>query len=255
MRSVIAQDEIFIPVHETHSPPVSSGKLDLIGNIVDGVFEAPHEASNDAKRTRSKKLLAPLLEHTLTVEFRANYWEALKNTLNSSSAIRFGDVETSTELKPVTIADLKQRPFLALRTLYHLSDDCTVLIVQTHLRYFQSGNNRPVHFGYMTYFSEEIDQKGNEAAMSRWAADGAAAYKGAVHQAIQETMKMLRFDMLESGAPVAGAQESTTIKYRDPLSLKKVAWKGTVLARDGDRMIFKESGGNLFSLSSKAGSL
>jgi hypothetical protein len=239
VRSIIAQDEVFIPVKETHSGvPLQSG---LIEGVIHAIFEAPHQVRNDAKYARARRLLGPLLEQTLTVEFRANYWDGLKRTLQSPTGMKIGDIQTDTQTRQVTIADLREQPFLALNTSYHLSDDCSVLIIQTQFRYFQSGNNRPVSYGFLTYFSDEIGPEREDSAIAKWAANGAATYRATLNHGISETMKMLRFAILE---PTTADAVGTTTPAKE-------APKGIVLAKDGERSIIKV-GGDLASFSSKS---
>ena len=253
VRSTIAQDDIFVPFKATHSPPVKSSNFDLIGGIVDAIFEAPHQVANEEREKEAKRRMAPLLAQTLNVEFRANFWDALKQTLKESPTMKFGDVETSRQTRPVSVEELRTQPLLVLDTGYRLSSDCAVLMVQTKANYYEAGNNRPVYFGYYTYFAEVPDAR-PDAAITKWAGDGAALYKSAVAEAIKETMKMLRADLFQGTTPGA-AQGETVAKFRSPddFLLSKIGdYKGALVETDGDRVLFRENGGNLFALPKRA---
>jgi hypothetical protein len=251
VRSVIVQDEVIIPVKIEHANPGLAYGGGGVGALVHAISEAAHKAKNKSRMDEAARLLAPLRQKAVTVEFRADHWDALTNALASSRGIRLLKAEAATKYTKPTIADIKDQPFLSLLTVYSLTRNCSTLEILTILQYFQAGNNQPAYSGALIYFSDEIGPERDEAAVAKWASDEAAPYKAAVREGIIETMKMLRADILEPVSPT-GVSEDTKLKFRVPGSTKEVAWKGKILQRNRERLIFRKDGGPLFSIKLKS---
>jgi hypothetical protein len=239
-RSVVQDEEISIHV------VVYKGLFDggLIGKAIDA-----HRGNAAEER------ITPLLEQTADVDFRRLYWDALEETMAGIDWI--GSIEFDKTTIPVVVTkdEIADRYLLNLGTAYQLTPDCLALMLTTRVGLFYPGQEKAVYYGYLTYFSDPIGDLDEENAILAWAENGAAKYRSTLREGIAESMRMLRADLLdrEQGAGVQPG-EKTTVYFQQPVQrgmrqlYNKGSFKGELLADDGARFLFREQGGNLWSL-------
>jgi hypothetical protein len=247
-RSIVARDEVVVRVAAAN---LGSGlpATDLGGLVAALLLKATEDGITRSRATRAEALVEPLLDATPDFDFRARLQDAVDAALAQSSWMHARNFEHSSTPRNVTTTEIAERPFLALQSVHELSEDCRVLTAQAHVRFFAKGNKRPAYFGYLTYYSAPVAADGHEAAIAAWAENGGARYRTIAEEAIDDLRDMLGMDLLSSSGILGGdADPQTKVAYHDPFRGKRMVMTGTVLADKGNRIILRESGGNLFSL-------
>ena len=240
--SRIPQEEISIFMQEKKYTSEGGGLLWIM--IDSGI--------NKARASSAEKTIAPLRKAAADVDFRTQFWNELEKELSSSSWLKilrldkrsFGYTkEEIVEMKP---------PFILFTTFYQLSPNSQVLVVQTKVQAsLKDVNTPPDYYGFCTYYSKKIGQHHEEAekAIELWSADHASAYRKALSEGIEQNMKMLRTDFIDSPAnPIDEKGEELLLSVRSPISGSVEKLQGKVLSREGSRIVMREKGGNLFSV-------
>ena len=241
--SKIPREEISIRIEEKRYTTTGAGD-GLIWLWID-------KGINKARGKAAEERIAPLLEATADIDFRTQYWDELEKALSQSSWIKVAHLDKRglgyTEEEAAKI----ELPFLALSTSYELSPNSQVLVVQTKANLYLKDHKKPDYFGFHSYYSPKIgknNEKGKNA-IALWAANNASVYREALSEGINQNMKMLQIDLFDRPAnPMNEIGEKIKIRFRSPISGSMQTLRGIVLKRDGNRIIMREKGGNLFSI-------
>lgn len=205
---------------------------------------------NKSRGKKAEGRLAPLLEATADVDFRSQFWKALEAAVKDSTWMKVQQVEKLPIYTKEDIAKFKA-PLLMVNTIFELSPNAQVLTVITDAKLYMKNLKTPDYFGYYTYSSDRlagVDVK-DEAAIAQWSANKAMIYRERIAEAIEENIAMMKYDLL-SNAPGDdyGKDKKDTVKfYNGPLS-KVVTYTGRIIKSDDKRVLFREKGGNLFSV-------
>lgn len=249
--SKIPANEIFIPVKEYQ--PVFAGGSDLVSLLFTLGEKAVSQGINEAKKSVARKRILPLREASADMDFREQYWNTLKETLDGSSWLKVKQLDrrtlgyTKEEFADVTA------PFLILTTFYQLSGDSQVLVIQTkaNLYLHDLDLNSPDYFGFYTYFSGKVgksDEKDDDA-IKLWAQDGAKIYRTAVAEGIEQNMSMFKMDLLDRETNLANvSDEEINMRILSPISGEIQTFHGHLISRKESRILLREKGGNLFSI-------
>ena len=204
VHATIAQEEVDAAVKVSNTPVVAGGLLGaLVGAVVDTAITS-HRAGE------AEKLVEPIRKEVSDFDFRAAFFDSLKETLPALRTLRMATLATGkTPLTPEMLRDLRTRTrdntFLSLITRYEFSTDFRTFSVLTTAEIFRNGQDGPLYRGTFVYDTEPIAGADEpEDAARAWAANRAAAFRAAMREGIDETMKMLVLDLGE--VPVARAQ-------------------------------------------------
>jgi len=219
--SIIAQDEVYRKIKESEIHK-SGGGGGLIGLLFVAIESEIDKSINNSRRADAERELAPLLERVSHVDFRADFWDALKVNLDDSPWLKVARLETGNDPRMVLVPEATTSHLLTLETGYYFQKNMT-LTVYTRARYYLPGGRRPVHEATYTYLSVKGKANSKEQAVATWAAQDAAAYKAALHEGIAQTMAMLRSDFLdpkhgnEAGKEVASSNGTRILRYSSGL--------------------------------------
>jgi hypothetical protein len=237
-RSIVVEKTISVMIPES----ISGQAFGIIGGLVD--YAKTTRRSKDADRR-----IVPLLEQTTDVDFQKDFWAELVPMIRACKWLHVDSVMTTSTPAGITASDARHHYLLQLATSYELSPDCVWLIVSTDVQFFNIKDENPIHFGCLTYYSDRVGNEAFEPSIAAWSADSAFAYRAALRQGIDETVKMLRMDFLDCNVPPKWtSKEKTKLSYISPMYGERITRKGDVIARDGDRIIFREKEGNLWSM-------
>jgi hypothetical protein len=216
--SSVPQDDLrkhTLPMIRTQvQPPVNAGGAGIIGAII-GAIIADAIINADVKRKVEQATLAlpSLLEQVKDFDFRGQFWRRLEESLDADN--RFSVLETvtfDTERgyleQPERIRGEVVDALLDLRTEYALSSDLRVFLMQTSAVLQARSDGRELYRCRYLFATPPVLSGAPEAAISAWAADEGAPYRAAAVVGMQQTLKMLRFDLTGEGAPLASGEEA-----------------------------------------------
>lgn len=205
---------------------------------------------NEERFSEAARIIAPLLKTTADVDFRTQYWNELEKELSSSSWLKiirldrrdfgYGDVE---------IANMKS-PIIIFKTVYGLLPNAQVLVVNTKVSLYLKDIAAPDYFGNYQYLSEEIGKNNeeDEKAIELWSANNALAYHKSLAEGIEQNMKMLRLDLIDSSSnPINEKGEELELSIPS-VKGSSLTIQGKILSRKASRVIIRDIGGNLFSV-------
>lgn len=247
--SKIPANEILIPVKERKTISPAGG------NLVSLLFmlgeTAVNKGLNEAKKSAARKRVLPLREASADMDFREQYWNTLKETLDGSSWLKVQQLDRRTLGYTKEEAADMTAPFLILTTFYQLSGDSQVLVVQTGANLYLHDLKSRDYFGFYTYFSGKVG-KNNEKdddAIKLWAQDGAKIYRTAVAEGIEQNMSMFKMDLLDRETNLTKvSDEEINMRILDPISGVIHTFQGHLISRKESRILLREKGGNLFSI-------
>ncbi|RKZ38457.1 MAG: hypothetical protein DRQ49_14230 [Gammaproteobacteria bacterium] len=238
--SIIRNDEITIQFDEKQY--LSSGRRGLFLALID------EDRLNQMRRKAVHSQIAPLLKVKTNIDFRTQYWNQLQKNLAKSPWLEIKSLDKSTvEYKSVKLAKI-QPPLLVLNTLYELSPNAQVLIVQTKARLYLNEVNKPDYLGFNTYYSAPVGKEIDEKAIELWAANNAFIYRKALAEGIEQNMRMLQLDLFDKRANLKKGEE-IRLEIRTPISGWTLKVSGHILKQNKNRLLIREKrGGNLFSI-------
>lgn len=222
------------------------------GPLTDLIFSAATKRINESRASTAEHMIAPLLQATADIDFRTQYWEALEKELPTSPWLKIKRLDRRALGYSKEEMGTTTTPLLILTTFYQISTNSQVLMVQTLAQlYLKDLNAPPDYFGYCTYYSQKIGQYGekDDKAIALWAANGAAAYRQALAEGIDQNMKMLRLDLVGAPAqPTSEKGQTLSLDFVSPVTGEVETLNGKVLSRMAARVILRDFGGNLFSV-------
>ncbi len=204
----------FLPQVEVKAEYVLSGYGGYGNGLIGGIINA---SVNSSRKHNSEKRVQELREQVKDVDFRGLYWQAISNAVMGISWLKADKIEgiRGTTLPPVTKQMVAQRAVLNIRTDYYISQDCRVFVVSSGMGFFPSGKHgAPKAATTVAYHSAEIGKPDADEAIALWAADGAAAFRKAVQEGIQEDAKLVRYALEYMGGGKSANAPQVTIRAR-----------------------------------------
>ncbi len=250
VRSLVPQSDLSIKVLAS----TYGGGFGVIGAIVDS-------GVNKGRKSDAERRVAPLLKEVQDVDVRTRLWEKLGPAIHSVEWPRVVDVQTASAHAEIDLEDVKESAFVSLTTTYNLSPNGSVFEMHSFYTFYLQGSTKPAAFGSVSYWSKEIGKgqdgktKEDEDAIALWSAARGAAYRSAVDEGIGETVRMLGIALPFVGGKQVGALgEAAEVKYdathaRGDFGLKtsRTTYRGTVLDRGPERLVFRVASGSFFS--------
>jgi hypothetical protein len=228
------------------------GSLGIGGALVLGLLAVGiAKGLQSSAETKAKERIAPLVSAAADYNFQSKYWNELEKVLPLSPWLKAETLEKRTITPQEKGISEIIPPLFVLNTSYSLSANAQVLIIYTMASLYLKDPKEADYYGYYTYFSnpagrsDEVDEK----AVSRWSADNASSFREAMAEGIKHNIEMLRLDLLDkSTSPNNEEGEEARLRIRTPFSGILDIWEGKVQSKDENRIIFREQGGNLFSI-------
>ena len=222
----------------------------LIGALIDAGVESK-------RKKEALKTAAPLKAGTRDIDFREALRTALLPMMKGLSWPQVIDMKAKAKSAPITQADVNERAFLEIHSIYHLSPTAEVLEISTGFALYPRGVTQAAVLGSVRYSSERIGTcEENDAAIALWAENDAAAYRRALRQGIEETVKMLYVALPYAGGRSAPrpADELKKIKIRISHGRGDYGFKqpgmtvsGWVIEENERRLIFQSRFGGFIS--------
>jgi hypothetical protein len=167
----------------------------LVGALIDAGVESK-------RKKEAMKIVAPLREKTRDIDFRETLRHALLPMMKQLSWPQIVDLKAKSRSALITAADVKERSFLEIHSIYQLSPGAEVLEISTGFALYLQGSTKAAVVGSVRYSSERIGTlEENDEAIALWAQNDAAVYRQALNQGIGQTVKMLN-----AALPYAGGK-------------------------------------------------
>jgi hypothetical protein len=205
------------------------------------------ETGNRKREVRAVELGEPLWAATEDFDFPREFETALRATIAASPWL---SLEGAPSEAPPAAGKQGFGPpsVLLVRPQHSLDRDGTVLFHATRVNFGVLGEKQDAYFSTLVWFSDPIGAPPGEAAIAAWSADRGARFRETHRAAIDDTMKMLRLDLLEVGQGVAANGDGDEVSFWNPAAYERSKLRGVVLERSADRILLREKGGNLFSI-------
>lgn len=256
---------VVIPQEEINAEVARSGFSDttgLVGALID--------VSVNAKRaSKADLVIEPLRKELTGYDFRAEFEKQFRASQAELSGLKINKIEVTSEPYSVDAhnrlrTEVSQDSFLTMVVDYYLSADFRCLIVYTTATLFQRGKDDAQYLGNFRYLSAPIGSKSGEAAVKAWAEGNAMPLRAAFQEGISETIRMLKLDVVpktdkeQREAYFAQLGPDGKLKIITIMSPRGI-YKGGVttnkldnvaseiLAKDGDRVIFRSKSADRYT--------
>lgn len=249
--------QIIIPQEEINATVAGTGGA---GAAAGGLIGALIDASVEAKRAGNANLvIEPVRKHLADFDFRAEFSKKMRAALVDMSWLKVDQVEVTSQ--PYGSADdrnkmrasIPQDSLLVMSVAYQLSVDYRSLIVYGSATLWQRNREEAQYFGQYRYLSAPIKPKKGETVAQAWANNNAELLRAAIHEGIGETIRMLKIDFVpkavaeQEDVPLGEDGKLKVVSIKMPAGIYKGGvttsrlneLAGKILAKDGDRIIFR----------------
>jgi hypothetical protein len=259
--SAVPQEDIqkstmaFIRTTVVHTGPASPTTAGIIGGIIGGLIADAFVNSQIKKRIEEATLALPiLLEQTRDLDVREYFWDRLDGAIHRPGRLNPLDLtlfksERGYFQAGEELHGAKVEGVLDLQTQYALTADLHAFTMITDAR-LQNKGGTDVYRCRFVFTTPPISVQAvtPEEAARLWAANEAAAYRAAVALGVSQTLKMLRYDLLDAEAPrAAGAEIKISERRTMNAVVVQVPVPATQIERDGAVMIGRDDKGILRS--------
>lgn len=252
---VIPQNEVNAEVVRSNVGQSAAASGGVLGALIGSAIDASLESSRASKANLA---LEPVRQQLVDFDFRAECEKKFRTAMVSHPWLKVDQIDItgqpdSPEDPNRTLATVPQDSLLAMVIDYQLSSDFRSLIVRSTVSFWQRGLEDVQYLGEYRYLSAPIRPKSGETAVKVWADNNARLLRAAMHEGIDETIRMLKLDFVprtETGqedAPLGavGKVRVVSIKlghgvYKGGVTTSRVEeLADKILATDSDRVIFR----------------
>lgn len=251
--SIIPNNAINVRVDELNYTPTPTYSGGLAGLGID-LIEAG--IVNNIKKSReadAKELQEKFNENVSQIDFRNIFWSKLETFLLANEGLKVKTIIKSDRFLTKDDPSMLNTPLLLLKTFYEISPDGSVMIIQTNAMMYINNLAEPDYYGYYTYYSDTVKKYcGPTGQVSDiWFENQCFLYKKYLEQGIEENIMMMKNDLIDPFNKVKPKVDcpSAKITYICPLTNDKKNFEGQILEQDSEKLLFREKGGNLFSIS------
>jgi hypothetical protein len=231
----------YLPQNELKGEYVLSGYGaggGLIGAIVDAGIDS-------GRANASEKRVQQIRNVVKDLNLRTAYWLDLSNAVCSVPWLKVERFETyPTDVQKVTKALAAEGAVLNMGSSYLLSQDCRVLMFKTGFDFYLPGKRQPAAMDIAIYNSKEIGTPAGDKAIPLWTADGAAAFRKTVDEAVQENVKLVAHAIKIMGGASSVPPRRAILKAKLAhvrgdfgFTSGQVSVKGMVLEETPDRLL------------------
>jgi hypothetical protein len=258
--SAIPQDDVqklTLPMIQAHVQPPTGVSFGggLIFSVVASVIVSSVINSQVQKRIEQATLaFPPLMEQVKDFDFRRQFWSRLERSLEDDRRFKVLDIATYDSERtyaeqPETVGGEPLDALLDLRTEYALTPDLRSFMMVTQAVLQTRADNREIYRCRFHFTTPPVSAGEYEAAIAVWAADGGALYRAAAVIGMQQTMKMLRFDLTGDDAPrPSGAEVQVHESRAAPAgSIIRAPIAGGLVEREDGALIARDAQGFLRS--------
>lgn len=254
---------IVIPQDEMNAGVARSGvgdSLGLLGALID--------VSIEAKRASKASLaIEPVRKGLADFDFRAEFEKKFRAAQSDLSRLKINQIEVTNEPYSMEIhnrlrAGMSQDSLLTMAVDYQLSADFRCLVVYGTVTLLQRGRDEEQYLGNFRYISAPVSSKSGDTAIKAWSDTNARLLRAALHEGINETIRMLKLDFVPKTdkdrnkvAPLGadGKLKVITIKlprgiYKGGVTTNKLSnMASEILSKEGDRIIFRSQKTDLYT--------
>ena len=237
--SAIPQDDVqkqTMPMLRTVVQPAPGVRGGGLAGAIIGAAIADAIINSQVKRDVERATLAfpQLLEQVKDFDFRGEFWARLGASLERDSRFKTLRIATfDSERGHVQAQDaVNGEPVdavLELQTTYALSANLRVFLMRTQALLRSGPDSRELYRCSYEFVTPPLASGAFEAAIGAWAAQEGALYRAAAMIGMEQTLKMLRYDLTgddaprPSGADVRVLTDAKLVDREDTL----------IIARDG----------------------
>jgi len=230
--------------------PAQAGEqagVELGAYFLAGFVEAiANNVINNKNAATANKLSLALQGHGLGESFRTNFQSSLAQTVADSPWLHLTTIDLIRDNTNRTMSEINLHPVVQINLIYGLSPDASALLMRAELLYFRQGETNAAYDCLYTYLSQMLPVE-NKKAIILWSASNATLLRQRMNEGMSELITMIDLDFFHR-ARMNPNVRSIVISHVDPFAGRRVNSHGFVLRNEGQRIIFKNRGGNLFSV-------
>lgn len=241
---VVPQEEINAEVQQSNVAAAGGGGLLLA--LIDVAVEA--NRADTANRT-----IEPIRKQIADVDFRTELSAKVRAALADMTWLKVTRVAASskvvsTEDRARMVATMTEDSFLEVNTGYQLSADFRHLVVRSTANLWQRGQEAPQYLGHYAYWSAPVSADKGKAA-EQWVANSGAMLRAALREGIDETVRMMKLDMVPTAvtrvpAPPSADEKDVMIVWGGYIGggfgrMKLGAVASEVMDRSNNRFVFR----------------
>jgi hypothetical protein len=190
----------------------------MAGPIFGGLLADVIVNSETLDRMRRTTLALPQLvaaSHELDV--RRQFWLRLEQSLEEHSRFRVLDVRRFDSERPYVedLYSIRGEPVdavLELSTGYAFTMDLRMFVMETEVLLHARPDGRELYRCQYRFVTPPVDEGDLETAIAAWSANDAALYRAAALLGVEQTLKMLRHDLVGRQAPSPSGEQ---VEYTD----------------------------------------
>lgn len=245
-RVVVIQDEVIVDVRPSNATGAGVA-FGLIGALITTSIDS---SVTNSRVKAAQELMGPFYAAIDDVDFRKEFNDAVRPSL-ANYPIKVGSVTTT----PVGFNDAQLRKWrdglkpgqglMLVVPRYRLSSDLRTLDVETVVTLWKKdGDDRPINRGVLRYQSAPVGPGGKDS-IAAWSADGAAAFRAVIKEAVAETMMLVRAD-LDVPESAAKPEQAREFAFNDGVQLSTI--KGSLVGESATRVAVLGTDSKLYSL-------
>jgi hypothetical protein len=253
--SAIPQDDVqklTLPmIAATVQPPagVSLGGGLVFAIVASVIVNSVVNAQVQKRVEQATLAFPPLLEQVKDFDFRRQFWRRLEASLAQDRRFKVLEITTFNGERgyveqPETAGGEPVDAVLDLRTEYALTPDLRSFVMMTQVLLQARSDNRELYRCRYFFTTPPVADGEYEAAIAAWAAERGALYRAAAVLGMQQTMKMLRYDLTGEDAPRAAGEAAQVYESRAaPTGMMRVPVAGALVEREDGALIVRDAQG------------
>lgn len=251
--SIIPNHTINVRVDQLNYTPTPTYTGGLVGLGLDLIEAGIVKSIKNSRESDAKEIQEKFDKKVSQIDFRNLFWSKLETFLLANESLQVKTIIKSNRFLTEDDSSMLKTPLLLLKTFYEMSYDGSVMIIQTKAMMYINNLAEPDYFGFYTYYSDTIkkycDPTGQVPEI--WFEDECSLYRKYLEKGIEENILMMRKDLID---PLNNIQPKidypiVKITFTCPLANDEKNFQGQILEQDSEKVLFREGGGNLFSIS------
>ncbi len=236
---------------QVQAPPGYSGGGLAAAIIGAAIADAIINTQVQKAMERASLALPQLVDTLKDFDLRAHFWRRLSQSLREESRFAVRELRTldsertyleeqdSVDGAPIDAA-------LELRTSYFLSADLRAFFMETEVLLQARPDGAELYRCRYRFSTPPVAMGEYEAAVQLWAADEGALFRAAALIGIEQTLLMLRYDLMGEDAPRPGMEDNREIIQHAvpaPGVTVRAPVSGKVVARQDSVVLVREESG------------
>jgi hypothetical protein len=214
---VVKQDNIFAQIDSTAGDAVGYVGIQYgaIGGLLGGLIAA---SINEMERAKTEKLIAPIKQTLLQVNFGSDLTVQLKKKLSEIEWISVKEAENRRSLddeeRDKVLNEMKEKSLLVVRASYYLSATFNLFMVESTAELYTKDEEKDCLFrSKVMCFSDSLDLNDKSASVAEWSKNDGTKIKSAITEAVEETASMLHYELRMDEDPKVIDRNPTIVAY------------------------------------------